>query len=440
MNEKTSPKQNARLAALRLLEAVLDKNQMLDQAMLSEGSYRNLTTENKRFAHMLVATALRHMGEIDAVTAPLLQKGEMPQPPLLAHILRLGVVQLLYLSTPSHAAVHETVELAHAMKFSKQANMLNAVLRRVERERHMLEQKIKALPASVNLPAWIWQGWVSAYGEEQAALMAKACLLPASIDLSLRDEKEQSFWAGTLDARILPGGALRLNSGRDISQLAGYRDGSWWVQDFAAQIPVRLLGDIDGKDVLDLCAAPGGKTMQLAAFGAQVTALDRSAKRMQRLKENLERTKLSAKIEIADALDWRPKSGQKYDAVLMDAPCSATGTIRRHPELMHLKTSNDMKKLVALQEKMLDRLPELLKQGGMAVYATCSLQIQEGEAQVERFLKANPRFKRIPLEAGDVYGFEQLISQKGDLRCLPHHLSAQGGMDGFYAARLVHQD
>lgn len=439
MNKETQP-HNARHAALKLLEAVLDKGQMLDQAMLAENTYRNLSGENKRFAHMLVATALRHKGEIDALTAPLLQKGEMPQPSSLAHILRLGVVQLMYLSTPSHAAVHETVELAHILKFSKQASMLNAVLRRIERERSLLEQKRQNLPASVNLPAWIGEGWVSAYGQEQAALMAKACLMPASIDLSLRDEKEQSFWAGTLDARVLPGGALRLNSGRDISQLAGYRDGSWWVQDFAAQLPVRLLGDVEGLEVLDICAAPGGKTMQLAASGAQVTALDRSAKRMQRLKDNLERTRLSAQIEIADALDWRPKAGKRYDAILMDAPCSATGTIRRHPELMHIKTKADMQKLCALQEKLLTRLPDLLKPGGMAVYATCSLQKEEGEDQIERFLAAHSGFKRAPIEPNDVYGFEQLISRNGDLRCLPHHLSAQGGMDGFYAARLVYQD
>ena len=205
----------------------------------------------------------------------------------------------------------------------------------------------------------------------------------------------------------------------------------------AASLPAKMLGDVTGKKVLDLCAAPGGKTMQLAAAGAHVTALDRSSGRMRRLDENLKRTKLDKSVEtvIADALSWETK--EKFDIVLIDAPCSATGTIRRHPDLLHLKTPQDVEKLMALQAKILAQLPTLLKEGGMAVYATCSLQKSEGEAQIDAFLAENKGFKRLPIEAEVFSGLETLITAQGDLRCLPHHLTASGGMDGFFAARLV---
>ena len=263
-------------------------------------------------------------------------------------------------------------------------------------------------------------------------------LTEAKTDITLKEHKEH--WAETLDGIMLPTESLRRHGGGSVIDLEGFNDGAWWVQDASAAIPAKLFGDINGKTVIDLCAAPGGKTSQLAAQGAQVIALDRSSKRMERLTENMARMgfKQSVEVAIGDGAIWLPP--EPVDAVLLDAPCSATGTLRRHPDVMHLKSGHDVSRLGDLQTRLLDNAAKMIKPDGMIIYCTCSLQKSEGEQQVDQFLANNEGFARKPIAADEVGGLSEMITKDGDLRILPHYLAELGdlgGMDGFYVARLV---
>ncbi len=234
---------------------------------------------------------------------------------------------------------------------------------------------------------------------------------------------------------MLPTGSLRRQAGGPIANLPGYDEAAWWVQDAAAALPAKLLGDVSGEVVLDLCAAPGGKTAQLASAGAHVIALDRSPRRIERLNANLNRLRLDAETLVADAIQWRPQHAVKH--VLLDAPCTATGAIRRHPDVPHLKTPEDVSRLASVQERLLNAAIEMLAPGGVLVYCTCSLEAQEGKLQIERLLARGAPVKRIPVEADEIGGLKQCISAEGDLRTLPCHLTEIDGIDGFFAARLV---
>jgi 16S rRNA (cytosine967-C5)-methyltransferase len=240
--------------------------------------------------------------------------------------------------------------------------------------------------------------------------------------------------AVALNATVLPTGTLRLHHRGPIAGLPGFNDGAWWVQDMAAALPARLLGDVRDRNVVDLCAAPGGKTAQLAATGAHVTAVDRVPERLRKLENNLARLRLRAETVAADAREWRP--AQPADAVIVDVPCSATGTIRRHPDVAWLKRSGDVASLVPIQERLLAAAADMVKPGGLLVYCSCSLQPEEGPGQIDAFLIREPSFRRVPVTPGEVGGLGDLITPGGDLRTLPCHLAGQGGMDGFFAARL----
>ncbi|TXM90747.1 RsmB/NOP family class I SAM-dependent RNA methyltransferase, partial [Methylobacterium sp. WL103] len=280
-----------------------------------------------------------------------------------------------------------------------------------------------------------------AYGPETAAAIARAHLGGAAIDLTLKGEAGD--WAERLGAVALPTGSLRLGDLRvPVSELPGFTEGAWWVQDAAAAIPARLLGARAGERIADLCAAPGGKTAQIASQGAVVTALDRSAPRLERLSENLARLGLTAEVVVGDALAFDPP--EPFDAVLLDAPCSATGTIRRHPDVAWTKTESDLIRLHLLQARLLDKAATLVRPGGRLVYCTCSLEQEEGERQVAAFLKRNAAFERVPVRPDEVGGLDALINADGDLRTLPAHLegseSQRGGLDGFFASRLRRKD
>jgi 16S rRNA (cytosine967-C5)-methyltransferase len=297
-------------------------------------------------------------------------------------------------------------------------------------------------PIAANIPPWLLGRWRETYGEAMAREIAAASLTEAALDLSVKSDAEA--WARRFGGVVLPTGTVRLNragAGR-IDQMPGFADGAWWVQDAAAALPARLLGPVAGRDVADLCAAPGGKTAELAAAGARVTAVDQSPPRLARLRENLARLKLDAEIVEADVLAWDP--GRTFDAVLLDAPCSATGTIRRHPDILHLRRKDDTSTRVALQGKLLDRAARLVAPGGRLVYCTCSLEPEEGEAQVARLLEANRELSRLPIAPGEAGIDAAWITPAGDLRTLPCHLASPepglSGLDGFYAARLGKRD
>jgi 16S rRNA (cytosine967-C5)-methyltransferase len=287
-------------------------------------------------------------------------------------------------------------------------------------------------PARLNTPQWLWESWVASYGEETARAIAAAHLIEAPLDLTPRSDAD--FWAGRLEAEKLPTGTLRRRTGGAISELPGYAEGAWWVQDAAATLPVRLFGDVAGKRVADLCAAPGGKTLQLCAGGALVTAVDISARRIGRLNDNLARAGMTAELVTADAGKWTP--AEKFDAILLDAPCSGTGTLRRHPDIAWLKDNDDVSRLTLTQDRLLVHALELLKPGGTLVYAVCSLEEDEGPARIEGLLSHDARVTRVPVEPSELPSLADAITSAGDIRTLPSMWTERGGLDGFYISRL----
>jgi 16S rRNA (cytosine967-C5)-methyltransferase len=287
-------------------------------------------------------------------------------------------------------------------------------------------------------PDWLLARWTRAYGRETAEATARAVGHEPALDITVKSDP--AHWAERLRGRVLPTGTVRTQAHGAISLLPGFTEGAWWVQDAAASIPARLLDDVAGLNVADLCAAPGGKTAQLAQAGARVTAVDRSPARVGRLRENLARLELVADAQLADVLEW---NAGPFDAVLLDAPCSSTGTIRRHPDVPWLKSEADVGALVGAQQKLLDRAAELVRPGGTLVYCVCSLEPEEGEQQIAALLARNPALARKPITPADVFGHAEFITPAGDLRTLPTHLPDPdplwAGLDGFFAARLKRQ-
>jgi 16S rRNA (cytosine967-C5)-methyltransferase len=325
------------------------------------------------------------------------------------------------------------VRLAQAdRRAARYAGLVNAVLRRVA------QAGVPALSgdASRDTPDWLLKRWSKTYGRETARAIATAIGHEPALDITVKDNA--ASWAERLRGRVLPTGTVRTSAHGAISLLPGFSEGAWWVQDAAAALPANLFGDLHSARVADLCAAPGGKTAQLALAGAEVTAVDRSPARLNRLRENLARLGLKADTVTVDALEWE---AEPFDAILLDAPCSSTGTIRRHPDVPWLKSEADLSVLSTLQHKLLDRAVEMLKPGGMLVYCVCSLEPEEGEQQIAALLERDPRMVRSPVTARDVFGRNEFVTDNGDLRTLPLHLPDSdplwGGLDGFYAARLT---
>ena len=437
MSSTNSPPSNARAVAAHALGAILRRGRTLDQALDATPGLEALASRDSAFARLLLLTTLRRLGQIDAFLAGLMDRPLPPRRGPVQDVLRLGVCQLAFLETPAHAAVASTVALAHGSRLSPYRGLVNAVLRRASRE----HGAIAALDAPrLNTPDWLWNSWAEAYGEARCRDIAKAHLGEPPLDLSPVADAEDRVEAlrATLTAQRLPGGTLRLRGAGEVTRLAGYEAGEWWVQDAAAALPARLLGAVAGKRVLEIGAAPGGKTAQLAAAGACVTAVDRSAPRLARLKENLARLRLEAEVVEADALEWSPPA--QADMMLLDAPCTATGTIRRHPDIPHVRGPADVERLAALQGRLLARAAAMVAPGGLLVYASCSLQSEECERQVDEFLAASPNFARLPVRADELPGLREAATTAGDLRTLPCHWAEHGGMDGFYAARLRRHD
>ena len=418
-------KPNSRAVALDLLQEVLVRQRSLDEAMERNIHWPELEPRDRAFARLLTSTTLRRLGEINQALDLFVTERLPPKARAVSDALRLGACQLLFLGTPAHAAVGETVELVGGLgALAGYKGLVNAVLRRLGRERPVTDPWR-------NLPAWLAGSWVDAYGEPKARAIAASHLNEAPLDLSVKSDPES--WAQRLGGEILPTGSLRLPRGAGpVESLPGYEEGAWWVQDAAASLPARLLGR--PRHAIDLCAAPGGKTAELLARGSRVTAVDRSAPRLTRLGDNLRRLGFEATVVTADAATWRPE--EPAEAVLLDAPCSATGTIRRHPDLPWLKRPADIPKLTALQDRLLANAIAMTRPGGLIVYATCSLQPEEGIERIESLLAAGAPVERLPIALEEVGGLADILNPEGDLRSLPFHLGEKGGMDGFYAARL----
>ncbi len=419
----------ARASALDLLRDVLRKSVPFDDAFDAHPELRSLDPRDRGFVRLLVATVLRRLGQIDELIQGSLAKPGLPMA-TVHDILRLGTAQLVFLGTPAHAAVDTAVELAAARGAEPYKGLINAVLRRIGREGADIAAKQDA--GRLNTPDWLWLAWRQAYGMGRTRGIVEAHLHEAPLDITVKSDP--AAWAAPLEATLLPTGTLRRLPGGSITDLPGFAEGAWWVQDLAASLPAKLFGDLAGKRVYDLCAAPGGKTAQLVAQGAGVTAVDRSAKRLERVRENLSRLNLSAEILAADVASWNPD--QPADAVLLDAPCSATGAIRRHPDILRVKTPEDIGKLARAQNRLLAHAVDLVKPGGVLIYCTCSIQPEEGEAQIDRILTRDPRVERLPIEPGELGGMAELINERGELRSLPGMLADLGGIDGFFVARL----
>jgi 16S rRNA (cytosine967-C5)-methyltransferase len=431
----------ARWAAASLLEGVLRRNRPLDQQLedrYANPGLRELSERDRALARRIVAIVLRRLGTLRRLIDDLLDQGLPKDAPLVENALLIGAAQVLFLDIPHHAAVDLSVRLVQGdRRQARYAGLVNAVMRRIASTGN--ERLVRLEPLYLDTPNWLFTRWMNTYGEDTARAIAHAHRLEPPLDITVKSDPDQ--WAERLGGRKLPTGSVRLAAHGPISALPGYAEGHWWIQDAAAALPARLFGDLRGRSVADLCAAPGSKTLQLASCGALVTAIDRSAPRMARLRENLSRTGLQAITVVATAEDWTPDPPTAtFDAVLIDAPCTSTGTIRRHPDIPWRKTAGDIAVLSAVQKRLLARAIELTKSGGTIVYCTCSLEPEEGENIVSAVVEQDRRVRRKPIMAADFPGLEEFITPIGELRTLPCHWPDAGsrmcGLDGFFATRL----
>jgi 16S rRNA (cytosine967-C5)-methyltransferase len=431
--ETTSPAGRglgARRAASRAIADVLRRRIGLDDVLEEFARAEGLEARDEALARAIAVVAFRRFGTIRQALADRLERG-LPKDTGLFALLAAGAAQVLYLDVPDHAAVDTMVRLARNEPATRHAaGLVNAVLRRLVRERDAI---LSAEDPWLDTPDWLKERWLAHYGERATAIAA-AHRSGATVDLTPRDPASASVWADKIGGALLPTGSIRLADRMPIRELPGFAEGAWWVQDAAAALPVRILQPRTGERIADFCAAPGGKTAQLAAAGAEVLAVDRSAKRLDRLRENLKRLGLEAETLTADAATL---TAEPFDAILLDAPCSATGTLRRHPDVAWTKSTADLGKLVALQSRLLDAAARLIRPGGRLVFCTCSLEPEEGEHQVTRFLAAWPDFRRIPITIQEIGGESGWLTVDGDLRTLPVSIpAAPGGVDGFFAARF----
>ena len=433
-NPQQVPGFAARRVAADILEAVLGGKRPLDGELENNAALRSLDERDRGLIRMLVATVLRRLGTLRHLLGVFLDRGFPKEAPRVETALLLGAAQILLLEVPAHAAVDLSVRLVQDdRRAAHYAGLVNAVLRRITREGKDL--LAAADTVALDTPPWLMERWSKRYGAETARAIATANGQEPPLDLTVNGDPGE--WARRLGGRVLPTGSVRLIAHGPVSGLPGYSEGGWWVQDAAAALPARLFGDMAGMRVADLCAATGGKSAQLAHAGAKVTAVDRSASRLARLRENFARLKLSVETVAADAAAWQSPA---FDAVLLDAPCSSTGTIRRHPDIPWLKQKSDLPGLVALQQRLLDNAAALTKSGGTLIYCVCSLEPEEGEDAIEALLARNPWLIRHPIKAAEIFGMSDWLTPEGDLRTLPCHLPdpepRMAGIDGFYAARM----
>src|SRR3954471_7426854 len=406
----------ARRIAADILDNVLRRRRPLDAELEGAEAHPGLASladRDRALVRKLVATVLRRVGTLRHLLEKFLDSGFPKDAPRVETVLLIGAAQILFLDVPDHAAVDLSVRLVQIdRRAAKYPGLINAVLRRVTREGPELIAALDQVP--LDTPPWLFARWSKNFGADTARAIAIAHGHEPPLDLTVKSDAEN--WAQRLRGRVMPTGTVRTGTGGLVSLLPGYSEGAWWVQDAAAALPARLFGDIAGKHVADLCAAPGGKTAQLAQARARVTAVDRSANRLVRVRENLTRLGLHADMIAADATEWQ---AGPFDAVLIDAPCSSTGTIRRHPDVGWLKSEIDLAQLTGLQQRLLDRAIALIKPGGTIVYCVCSLEPEEGEQQIEALLAREPAVRRKPINESEVPGTPEFLTADGDLRTLP---------------------
>lgn len=426
-----------RQAAAAAIAEIVVNGRTIDERLAADeaaGRLAKLDARDRALMRSIIVVALRRYGTIRAILAKLIERGLPKKAQALEWPLVAAAAQILFLDVPDHAAVDLAVHAAkrdpHCAPF---AALVNGVLRNIARGK---EDLLASIDPYADIPAWLVTRWRKNWGERDALAIAAILREEPTLDLSVKDRPEH--WAERLGGTMLPTGSVRLATHAPIAELEGYAEGAWWVQDAAAALPARLLRGQPGERIADLCAAPGGKTIQLALTGARVTALDRSAERMKRVAANLQRIGVDADLQVGDALSF---DAPPFDAILLDAPCTATGTIRHNPDAAWVKRMNHVTAMAATQSKMLDRALGMLKPGGRLVYCTCSLEPEEGEAQIAALLRRNPDVERDPVLAEEIGGLSGCLTPEGDVRTLPCHLPADNprmaGLDGFFMARLT---
>ena len=417
---------DSRLAAFEILKSI-DGGRYLDMAMRRAAP---LEPRDRAFARLLVTTCLRRGGQIDRILGTLMTKAPAGKARDAIHILRIGAAQLLFLETGAHAAVNSTVELMRVSGFDRQTGLTNAVMRRLSRE---AESLLSGTDVEDNLPDWLRQSWRQQYGVAQTRRMMELMMQPPTLDITPKSDAED--WADILDGELIDGRTVRRAFDGDPTRLDGFAEGHWWVQDAAAALPAALFGDLTGRHVVDLCAAPGGKTAQLIAAGATVTAVDSSKQRLEILERNLGRLGMSATLVATDGRKFKPRA--KVDAVLIDAPCSATGTLRRRPDVLRHRAASDLAGLAGIQRELVTRAAGWLEPDGCLIYATCSLQHEEGEAVIEQVTaELKDRIALDPVTRDEAGDFAPALTGDGMLRILPSDFAKLGGVDGFFVARL----
>ncbi len=422
---------NARIAAMALVDAALTKRSGFDEAV-TKAEFLNLSESERSFARALALLVLRRLGQLDYIIEKMTKK--MPSA-AVCDLLRIGLAQIGFMNVPDFAAVSTTVKLAERASNTRPfKGLINAILRTVLRE-----GGLRPPIASRLAPDWLFQRWKMAYGEDNAKGIAMALTEEPATDLNFLNAEAMAAHTEALHGTDLGGLSLRSALRGDVREWSGYNDGVWWVQDASAAVAVNLLGDMTDKTAIDLCAAPGGKTLQMLAKGAKVTALDRSKNRLKRVEENLERLHFTADLHMADAENF--EDNRKFDVVLLDAPCSATGTFRRQPDVLWGTKPADIAKLADVQHRLLDSAAKRVRTGGELVYCTCSLEREEGETQVLAFLRRHKDFslKKIDIEAAARIGVPaESVASEGWLRLLPHQ--RPGGQDGFFIAVMTRQN
>ncbi len=422
--------QNLRIKTAQILQSVLEEKIFFGELK------KQLSEKDLPFVNMLMLTTLRRYEALQVVLASFLSKKIPNKHRFANYLLILAIAELLFMQTAPYAVINETVANIRKTTDKFLGGLANAVLRKVLAQKNDLLQKIEnhnLIPQSF-LP--ILQG----YDNNEIKQIAQSIVTQPPLDLTVRQNPEE--WAQKLQGTLLPNGSIRLFNNPKVQDLIGYNDGAWWVQDVAASLPVQILGaDLSGKKVLDLCAAPGGKTAQLAARSADVRAIDISAERLQTLRQNMQRLKFSKiKTQAIDALDFLQTTSEKFDIILLDAPCSATGTFRRHPEVLYLKTAADVEEQAKLQKKLLNAAVNVLKKDGVLVYSVCSISKIEGEYQITEFLQNQAQMQLEKIEKTDISSYgkwnEVLITAEGTIRTLPNYFAAEKGMDSFFICKM----
>jgi len=436
----------ARRIAADILDGVLHKHRTLDEQLDGAAAHpglKSLSDRDRALMRRLVATTLRRLGTLGHLLSRLLDRGIPTDAPRAQSALLIGAAQILWMDVPDHAAVDLSVRLVQSdRRAAKYAGLVNAVLRRCAREGQPLADEVKS--RYLDVAPWLMTRWIAHYGEARAREIAMAIGQEPSLDITVKSDPEQ--WAARLHGEELPTGTVRTLLQGSVAMLPGFAEGQWWVQDAAAALPVRLFGEVRGRKIIDLCAAPGGKAAQLAHGGAEVIAIDRSPARMARLRDNLRRLSLDATCIVAESGEWLGQHQEEgFDGILIDAPCTATGTIRRHPDIGWLRQESDIAPLAAAQKRLLRQAIAALKPKGTLVYCTCSLEPEEGEQVIAELLKTEPAVQRLPVKPDEVAGLGEIVNAEGDLRTLPCHLPnlgdpRLGGLDGFYASRLIRRD